>query len=133
MAPQLNGVSEEGALRLQAKLVESLRKLSNAEPEILAKFTVSVLEDLERRNAAGKWEEEGKEKEKNKNQNKKMLQRLTAFFFPSALVSWNLKKKNLLLLLLLRRECRRLSYQESFEERFGGVQLGRQCARDFCV
>ena len=93
MAPQLNGVSEEGALRLQAKLVESLRKLSNAEPEILAKFTVSVLEDLERRNAAGKWEEEGKEKEKNKNQNKKMLQRLTAFFFPSALVSWNLKKK----------------------------------------
>ena len=81
MAPQLNGVSEEGALRLQAKLVESLRKLSNAEPEILAKFTVSVLEDLERRNAAGKWEEEGKEKEKNKKKKKKMLQRLTAFFF----------------------------------------------------
>ena len=133
MAPQLNGVSEEGALRLQAKLVESLRKLSNAEPEILAKFTVSVLEDLERRNAAGKWEEEGKEKEKNKNKNKKNASETNSFFFSFRTGFLEFKKKHLLLLLLLRRECRRLSYQESFEERFGGVQLGRQCARDFCV
>ncbi len=53
MAPQLSGVSEEGALRLQAKLVESLRTVSSAEPEILAKFTINVLEDLQRRNTKG--------------------------------------------------------------------------------
>ena len=94
MAPQLNGVSEEGALRLQAKLVESLRKLSNAEPEILAKFTVSVLEDLERRNAAGKWEEEGKEKEKNKNQNKKNASETNSFFFSFRTGFLELKKKS---------------------------------------
>lgn len=50
VSAKLQGVSEEGALRLQGKLVESLRKLSSAEPEILAKFTINVLEDLERRN-----------------------------------------------------------------------------------
>ena len=93
MAPQLNGVSEEGALRLQAKLVESLRKLSNAEPEILAKFTVSVLEDLERRNAAGKWEEEGKEKEKNKTKTKKNASETNSFFFSFRTGFLEFKKK----------------------------------------
>ena len=48
MSVALKGLSEEGALRVQAKLVEMLRNFSTAEPEILAKFTVSVLEDLQR-------------------------------------------------------------------------------------
>ena len=53
MSVALKGLSEEGALRVQAKLVEMLRNFSTAEPEILAKFTVSVLEDLQRQSAAG--------------------------------------------------------------------------------
>ena len=51
-ASQLAGVNEENGLRLEAKLVETLRKVSQAEPEILAKFVLSVLEDVERKQDA---------------------------------------------------------------------------------
>ena len=46
---RLVGISPAGVLRLQGKLVEKLRTFSSADSEILGKFIVSVLEDVQAR------------------------------------------------------------------------------------